>query len=264
MRIALLATLLFSTAAMAQVTPSAPTELMVDGGSQYNPPPPSSGSSRAVGNEWFRETMTPPLFGWTNYSGDSSTTGREAVVSTHASGGPQGRPFIRQTISSPLYEFGYSWNFERLPANPEKVFVRFSWRQNTDNQLQKLLLVNPGGDNRGRSILQNYGWEGGMAMRVAIDGGMQCQTSAAPSGQWQNYQLEISYRGGWTGYKLWRNSNDYANPTCQWQGSVTPLTSSNWVSFSGYHQGNVAGGGTRLVDHADVRIGPTFDPNWHR
>jgi hypothetical protein len=143
------------------------------------------------------------------------------------------------------------------------VFVRFSWRQNTENQQQKLLIVNPGGTNRGRTILQNYGWSGGMAMRVAIDGGLQCQTDGAPVGEWQDYQLEISYSGSWTGYKLWRNSNDYNNPTCQWQGAVTPLTSSNWVTFSGYHQGNVASGGTRLVDHADVRIGPTFDRNWH-
>lgn len=263
MRIALLATLLLSAAAAtAQVTPNAPGSLNIEGGSQYTPP---TGSGRRVGDEWFVENMTPPNFGWTGRNRSAGADSTDVVVTSQSSGGPQGRPFIRQTISSSLAEFGDEFYFERLPSTASRVFVRFSWRQNTENQLQKLLIVNPGGgSNDGRSILQNYGWDGGMAMRVAIDGGLQCQTNGAPVNRWQNYQLEISYRGTWTGYKLWRDSNDYNNPTCQWQGSVTPLTASNWVTFSGYHQGNVAGGGTRIVDHADVRIGPTFDPNWHQ
>ena len=291
MKKALLVTLFLSGIASAQVAPNPPANLSVEGGSTYTPPP-ASGGSRTVGNEWFAESASAgPSFGFTSngLEYDSSTRGNEITVTQSASGGPQNRPYVRQSINNTtLYEFGGNWR--RQPASPaswgDRMYVRFSFRLiGHYNQTQKLMIYNRGGDdNKGRSILIVQPWANGYVWRIALDGGLNCQTDGGrwtssgwqtgnnaytDLGEWSDVQVEIKFSSSLNapdgGYKIWRNNNNYGAPDCESSGhAVNAGGSQNWMSWSGYHQANVAGRLPRTFDHADLRLGPTFDANWHR
>ncbi len=291
-KVFLLVALVFPGFVFAQLQPRPATTVTVEGGAPYVPPPPPSGGSRTVGNEWFAENMTAsPSFGFTSngLEWDNSATGNEIAVTRTASGGPQGRPYIRQTIANTsLYEFGSGWR--RQPASPatygQRIYLRFSFRlMGHYNQTQKVMIYNRGtSDSRGRSILIIQPWANGYVWRMAIDGGLNCQTDGGrwtgtgwqggntahtDLGQWSDIQVEIRFSSAQDvpdgGYKIWRNNNNYDAPDCMSTNHVVNAgTSNNYMSWSGYHQADVAGRLPRTFDHADLRLGPTFDPNWHQ
>jgi hypothetical protein len=249
---------------------------------------------RTVGDEYFVEDASDSAanFGFDGpLSYDASARGDEISVTSSASDGPAGRPFIRQVIDdTSLSEFGAGWflgSFSPAPEYSDSLFVRFSFRVVDDyDQTQKLFIWSPGGENPGdgRQIIVVQPWESGYVYRAAEDGGLWCQTDGGSwtgdgwqggtgyhtLGNWDNVQMEIRFssaaeaRDG--SIKLWRNNDDYASPSCAATNVIVrpAVSSDNFIGWAGYHQGNVASSLPRTFDHTDLRIGPTFDPSWHR
>lgn len=287
-----LATLLCG-AAIAQIVPNAPANLTVDNPAPTPPPSGSGNSSRIIGDEWFVQDMAAaPSYGFSSngLEYDQSARGNEITVTRSNTGGPLNRPFVRQSITNTsLYEFGAAWRVSpgTRVSWGGRMFVRFSFRlMDHYNQTQKLMMFATGDPNNdGRSIIIVQPWGDGYVWRIAIDGGLSCQTDGGrwngsqwqggngfhtDLGQWSNIQVEIRFSSGPGvpdgSYKIWRNNNNYNSPDCASTNHVvyagTPANT--WLSWSGYHQGNVAGRLPRTFDHADLRIGPSFDSSWHR
>lgn len=244
------------------------------------------GGNRLAGDEIFEMlygASDGPNYGTQGYS-NAGVPPPTISITRQATGGPANRPYLNYQITdTELFEFGANWTLESPFGNPsspvvtwgQSLFIRFSYRlQSHLDQTQKIFILNPGdaqasGD---RSIINMVGNPTEYIITAGLGGGASVQTGDQTAlNVWHDVQFEVRFASDSSssdGYmKLWFNNDTYASPTSSATGIPTRWrlgsVGSEWLDLFGYHQADVANTLPRNMDISDVRVGPTFDSNWH-
>jgi hypothetical protein len=249
------------------------------GGGGGTAPGTGGAGGTSGGDEYFRmdySEAAAPTAGWSlGFIDPQNLLGVQFFSTLVPGAGPSGQNVYRsRVVGGQNTEFGVGFHghpFDSSQRGPgTEVFTRFRFKPNGNifqdgYNGQKIIMVfpeDPGPDARIGLILQP--WEDGYAWRGSHGGDLICQTPAYTDwDQWSSVQVSWTYETapGNGSVRVWRNNNDYANPTASSIADVTVApgvgSAPHYYVFNGYQ--TLDANADAAFEITDFEIGPTFE-----